>query len=114
MFNQARPLSSIQRDAVAEFISGKKLGSGKLEDEPAPSSFCAGAPATIGRAANMPGTPHPRGELVARWVAARMICLKARLAQGTAGEAPVEAPDIAGASMLFSSRKSLSKPVPFV
>ena len=45
MFNQARPLSSIQRDAVAEFISGKKLGSGKLEDEPAPSSFCAGAPA---------------------------------------------------------------------
>src|SRR5690242_8868536 len=44
MFNQARPLSSIQRDAVAEYISGKKLGLAKAEDEPSPASFCAGAP----------------------------------------------------------------------
>jgi len=31
---KARPLSSIHRDAVTEYLSGKKLGAGKLEDEP--------------------------------------------------------------------------------
>jgi polyvinyl alcohol dehydrogenase (cytochrome) len=44
MFNYARPLASNQRDAVAEYLSGKKLGSGKTEDEPKQSSFCTQAP----------------------------------------------------------------------
>ncbi len=47
MFNQARPLASNQRDAVAEYLAGKKLGSGKAEDEPDRSAFCSGAPGTF-------------------------------------------------------------------
>jgi polyvinyl alcohol dehydrogenase (cytochrome) len=44
MFNYARPLASNQRDAVAEYLSGKKFHSGKTEDEPVKSAFCRGAP----------------------------------------------------------------------
>jgi polyvinyl alcohol dehydrogenase (cytochrome) len=58
MFNQARPLTSNQKDAVAEYLSGKKLGSGKLEDEPSASSFCAGAPSHFGAS---PSSPHWNG-----------------------------------------------------